>query len=399
MQVLQSRLRLQGIKNQLKTAVEGDQNYDYYTMKLQLKSDFVNNLMFFNDRYLIIVLESGVLIVFDVINNEALSVIRTDLWVSSVFVLGSEIWSVGKQRKLMVQHQITGKVRFSHQLNSDQEGYHEAGVVMRRTHKNKFMALNAGFFSLKIVAAHTKKVLRFIRLETFINTLESEEGMFPALKEYYTSTISSVLYFVTNIKGSYYLNIFNYRNLKVLQEICVFPVIDISVHRVFGYHLLVSNDEFIILVLFQLSNRQTRSRVTYVTILTKNPRTLDYNLRRTFKLSMVTDIIICKNFFDNEVRCKDTKPFALANLEGSTQSLLVNIHTLEITQIDNIQKAKEMLTAHIIAKNLSITSSQGGEIIIFDTVDICKKRFKDLIPLPKDKLIKLGKNVRCEDSA
>lgn len=110
-----------------------NQAFEYMKMNLNLQQDFVNNMFLEKNDVLIIVLESGNLILFSLSRNRTISLVKTDTWVSSVYLSQPYIWSVGKNREVVMHHSIQKKKMFRLQENKNMEGYYESGVVFQQT--------------------------------------------------------------------------------------------------------------------------------------------------------------------------------------------------------------------------------------------------------------------------
>ena len=108
--------------------------WPYCSMSLGLVDDFVNNILLEKKDLLVIVMESGILVLFCLSKNQPLSILQADCWASSVLLDGATVWSVGRQRQILKQHAVTGRVRLRLQENSDPQGYYESGIVIARTH-------------------------------------------------------------------------------------------------------------------------------------------------------------------------------------------------------------------------------------------------------------------------
>ena len=363
------------------------ENWPYCSMRLGLVDDYVNNILLEKHDLLVIVLESGVLVLFCLSKNQPLSILQTDCWASSVLLDGANVWSVGRERQILKQHALTGRVRLKLQENRDPQGYYESGIVIGRTHAKSYLLFNAGFYSLKLVNRVTNKVVRKLDLRRHLG----EAGASTAIKEFYSGKKAPLFFFMTHTAaGSYDLHVFDYKSLTKQQEICVFPVVCPEQFKVDGYHLLVSSDETIIMIIFQIKHRASSRFSSHVTILTRSASSQEIRLRQTKPLDIATDLIICKRFIDEEIQVRGRLLFVLGTEGGLTETYALHRDSLLIEVVDLISKSRHMITQHMCVRNISICSSQSGEIIVMDITQLLETRFGvNFVPCPPSQFIQI----------
>lgn len=362
--------------------------WPYCSMSLRLADDFVNNILLEKNDLLLIVMESGVLVLFCLSKNEPLAILQADCWASSVLLDGANVWSVGRARQILKQHALTGQVRLKLQQNSDPQGYYEGGIVIGRTHAKSYLLFNAGFYSLKLLNRVTNKVVRKLDLRSHL----SEVGASDAIKEFHAGRKAPLFLFMTHsAAGSYELHVFDYKSLQMKQQICVFPVVCPERFKVDGYHLLVSSDESTVLAIFQIKHRASLRFSSHVTILSRSEDSSEFRIRQT-KPFAETDLIICKRFIDEEIQVRGRLVFVLGTEGGLTQTYALHRESLLIEVVDLISKSNRMITQHLCVRNISICCSQSGDIIAMDITQLLETRFgRNFLPCPPSQFIQ----IRC----
>lgn len=370
MQGWRSRLRFRRVENQALHSYCGDQNveYPFKVMTLRLEQDFVNNLYFEKDDLLLIAMESGIVVLFSISRNKPISILQADEWVSSVLLTGSLLWTAGKKRQIQAQHFLTGNSMAKLQAETGVDGYPESGILFQRTHIADYFLANTGYMTFILIHSRTRKILRIVNLQNHQTGAHIHTGI---LKEFFVSHQGPTIYYISTATAYYSLHSFNYLRMKEQQVIALLPQINTERFRVDGYHLLVSKDERLIVVLFQMTNRSTQHFFTYATILTRStqPRDNTFNIRRVVRCPHITDRITCKQFCDNEFRANDKLVFAVGLQQGFTQTYAIDPKTLDIQVVELLSKSDQMITSHLVVKNVSFSSSLNGEITALDIRD------------------------------
>ena len=347
----------------------------YYSMNLELHGDYINKIQLEKGEILIIMLESGTLILFSLPKNEPISIIQSDRWMSSVFVKDIEVWSIGKNRRLIVQDMIFGRKRFCLQLIRDIEGYYENGIDLQKMKREKYFTMNIGYGMIQIVDSKTRKILKRMDLLEILGLPYENNRPKPALKEFRTSKLSSEFIFLINVKNSFLLIVVDLRLVKEVSRTYVFPLIDESVYRLIGYHLLVSHDELVVVTIFQLTRKERSDLITYITVLDRSSIAEHFKLVMTRKLEEIKELVICKEFTDEHLKLKDKKLFVVGSEIGVSQSYVYDTLVKRLRPVERIFKSDYMLTSQIMNKHISYCSTLNGNIIAIDTTPITSQHF------------------------
>lgn len=393
--MMQSRLRFVKVQDKslnslLPDSGLGPRKYNYSVMKLSLgMRDFVNNIVLKGRDTLAIILESGTIVLYNITKNEPIAVLVTDQWVSSVFMQGQDIWSIGKNRKLICQNYRRPFIRFETQEIRDHDGYFENGSLLLPTCSKNHFIYNAGYFMMKILDARTKKLIRKIDLQNFCKDLKKPPA--GAIKEWHGCKFQhQILFLAPSPDGSnFYFIVYDYQKMREAQRLQAFPRINTSVYQV-NYHLMVSSDELVAICFFELIDFVKRKLTTNFTLLQRTDRASPFKIRVCKPFMQFTDQITCKKFIDEHVRCKKNKVFSLSTIRGLTYTFVFDFNKMEPLPLEVLRKSNETLTSSLIVKNLSFCSSISGDVVVFETSSLCQNLLGDeFIPWKEEEKLHL----------
>lgn len=382
--MMQSRLQFVKVQDKSLNSLLSEtglrqRKYNYSVMKLSLgQRDFVNNIFLKGRNTLAIILESGTIVLYDICKNESIAVMLTDCWVSSVFMQGRDVWSIGKSRKLQCQNFRQPSIRFQTQEISDHNGYFENGAVLQPAKSKSHFIYNAGYYLIKVINARTRKLIRKFNLKDFCQDLQDSPRVPGAIKEWHgCRTHQQILLLAPSTDGScFHFIVYDYQKMKESQRLVAFPRIDLNIYQV-NYHLMVSSDELVAICFFELIDLRKKDIKTNFTLIQRPDKNSPFKLRVYKPFKQFTDQITCKKFIDEHIICKRNKVFSLSTYKGLTYTFVFNFATLEPEPLEVLRKSEETLTSSLIVKNLSFCSSMSGEVVVFDTSALCQNRLGD----------------------
>jgi hypothetical protein len=395
--MLQSRLQFVKVQdkslNSLLASVGSNQTkYNYSVMKLALgQMDFVNNIVLKGRDLLAIILESGTIVLYSIIKNEPIAVLKTDRWSSSVYILGREVWSIGQRYQLICQNYPNHVTRFKSQEIDDHNGYFKSGSVLRPTKSNSHFVYNAGYYIIKVLNARTKKLIKKFNLKEFCPDLQDSPKVPGAIKEWYGSKLHHQIFFLAPSKDGclFYFVVYDYKRMKELQRIEAFPRVDLSKYQV-NYHLLMSSDELVVMCFFELIDVRRREISTNFSVMQRSDHQNQFMLRGWKPFREFTDQITCKTFVDEHIHCKKNKVFSISTYMGFTYTFVLVLSNLDLQPLEVLRKSNQTLTSSLIVKNLSFCSSITGEVVVFDTSSLCENRLgDDFIPWKEEEKLYL----------
>lgn len=232
---------------------------------LKDRFQYINALCTDGHQYLLIGTEGGEIIVFSLLSNRAIRLIKADKWLNSLLLSRQHVFTVGQARTIACYQLVSG--RLTHAFAQAADGYGSKGVKLSDTAITNKIIANVGFGKFKIFDAVKLKVIYCFDIgHDTLNEIEAEHGtQQPTVLNYCViKRLFKVCYLLEEDSHLYF---YNYKEHKLLRKIKLFDLQENQVHDILLVNsLLMEQDGFLFIVL-QFSKNQEDSNHELKTIL------------------------------------------------------------------------------------------------------------------------------------